>query len=73
MEDGFPIGKGHTTGRCKCGVYHGRRRYPQPQFTGPTPLTLSEMVGDAAWMNDMRVVVRAMSPADQRPKGDDLV
>ena len=32
-----------------------------------------EMVGDAAWMNDMRVVVRAMSPADQRPKGDDLV
>jgi hypothetical protein len=71
MEDGFPIGKGHTTGKCPCGVYHGRRRYPQPT---PVPFTFREMIADDAWLNDMTVIVRAMpAPTYNTPKGDDLV
>ena len=71
MDSGTPMGSsGHITGKCPCGVYHGRRRYPQPTTT---PLTLSELIGDDAWLNDMKVVVRAMPPATYEQRGDDLV
>jgi hypothetical protein len=74
MDEGTPMGNsGHVTGKCPCGNYHGRRRYPQPQYTAPVPLTLFEMVNDDAWLNDMRVVARALNAADRSPKGDDLV
>ena len=71
MDDGRPIGNsGHVTGKCPCGVYHGRRRYPQPSVT---PLRLSEIIGlTNDELNDWGVLVRSMGYATTTPKGDDL-
>jgi hypothetical protein len=74
MDNGTPMGSsGHITGKCPCGNYHGRRRYPQPVERGITPLTLAELVDPTnEEMNDWRVLVRAMPEHTNTPKGDDL-
>jgi hypothetical protein len=81
------IGKGHITGKCPCGVYHGRRRYPQP-MPEPTTAQREDWIAHAAEAiaqlrgiiqptydeyNDWTVVARAMDPITHNPKGDDLV